>query len=71
MSTSRKTHGQLRAEIGDLSRPVDCWLDVHDGTFVIEMAEGQRIAIELTPAEFEHKRILGVRVYDREKDAGG
>lgn len=71
MPTSRKTHGHLQAEIGDLSKPVDCWLDKQESTFVIEMAEGQRITLELTPEQYEHKRILGVRVYDREKDKGG
>jgi hypothetical protein len=67
MSTS-KPPGSLKAEITSLSKVVDTWLDANKSALVIEMAQGQRLEVPLTPDEFEQRKQNGMRVYDGSKD---
>lgn len=67
MPTS-KTPPNAQVSILNLSTPVDYWLDANKSALVIEMAQGQRLEVPLTPDEFEQRKQNGMRVYDGSKD---
>lgn len=67
MPTS-KAPPNAQVSILNLSTPVDYWLDANKSALVIEMAQGQRLEVPLTPDEFEQRKQNGMRVYDGSKD---
>lgn len=58
----------LNVEIASFSKVVDHWLDSKKSALVVEMAEGQRLNVDLTPEELERRKRSGMRVYDGKRD---
>ena len=67
MPTSKPPRNSIRTEIASFGPPVDTWLDLRMCLLVVEMADGHRIKVALTPCEFEKMRAGGFRVYDSER----
>lgn len=53
---------ESKVDILNLSKPVDVWLDAQTSELCVEMANGMRLEIPLTPEEFEDRRQEGMRV---------
>ena len=61
MPTSKRPP-EHKEEIINLTKDVNTWLDAQTSELCIEMANGMRLEIPLTPEEFEDRRKQGFRV---------
>jgi hypothetical protein len=61
LPTSKRPN-EVKEEIINLTKTINIWLDAQTSELCVEMANGMRLEVPLSPEEFEDRKKQGIRV---------